>query len=582
MAFESEYNKTILPETYVELDINVTDPQASADITPSVNNKKYYANIAQVVNSVDEDFNRYASLEPNMWILDGKSSFIGDGDYMGAYVSRYSSGEVRFDLNFSHIHTKLLSGITIVWSKANNEYPKAFTVIAKNGSSTVAQKTINNNDSVVSVIWIDIKNYNKIRVVVNNDDWCLPDRLIRIEKIVLGIRKTYTKKDIIKFKQSISSELLIKKLPKNNIEFEIDNVDGEYSPDNIHGLSKYLIERQEVKVKYGMKIDGSIDWINAGAFYLSDWKAKAGAITASFKAESILSLLDKKYIGGTYNSSGKSFYELATDVLESANLPLESDGSKKWEIDDSLKSYRTKAPLPVKSIRECLQLIVSATPTTLMVSRDGKIVIKGIGDRTNRVLKRMNLYSEPTTSLSKPIKTFVVKQYSYKKESAYKELYKGTFKNSGTKTVVINHSEMATNINISVSGGSLLSSKRYARASELTIRGNGNITVTVTGKPLKISTVDRVIDMGEKGEIITLNNPLITEEKVINDTLHISRDILSYRKRVNADLRINPSIDILDKITYDNAFGDEVDVIVEDIQIDYNGAIKGKMKGLVI
>ncbi len=581
MAFESEYNKTILPETFVKLDINVTDPEASADITPAVSNQQTYADLEQVVGSVDEDFKRYASLEPNIWILDGKSKYLDDGEYKGAYVSEAVSA-IKFDLNFSQVHNKLLSGITIMWSEAYGEYPKRFLIFGKNNGTTVAFKDVNHNDSTTNVVWMDIEHYDQISIIVPASEWCLPDRLIRIEKIMLGIKKTYTKKDIIKFKQSISSEVLIKKLPKNNIEFEIDNVDGEYSPDNVDGMSKYLIERQEVKAKYGMKIDDSIEWINAGTFYLSDWKAKAGGITANFKAESILSLLDKKYIGGTYSSSGKSFYDLATEVLESANLPLESDGSTKWLLDDSLKNFTTKAPMPVKSIRECLQMIVSATPTVLTVSRDGKIVIKGVGDRTNRELDRMNLYKEPTTSLNKPVKSFIVKQYNYKIDNTTKELYKGNFTVSGTKTVVVNHSLVATNINVSVSGGSLVSSKRYARASELTISASGNVSVTVTGKPLKVSTVDRVIDVEEKGEIMTLNNPLITEENTVDDVLSLSKSILLHRKRVNADLRINPSVDVLDKITYSNAFGNDVDVIVEDIKLDYNGAFKGKIKGVVI
>jgi hypothetical protein len=82
------------------------------------------------------------------------------------------------------------------------------------------------------------------------------------------------------------------------------------------------------------------------------------------------------YYKGVYNPDGTSLYDLAVDVLTDANLPLLKDGSVRWSIDESLKTIRTVAPLPLDTHANCLQLIANAGGCVIRPDRDGILRIE--------------------------------------------------------------------------------------------------------------------------------------------------------------------------------------------------------------
>lgn len=86
-------------------------------------------------------------------------------------------------------------------------------------------------------------------------------------------------------------------LPTIEIEFSISNLNGQYNPDNPQGAEKYLMERQEITARYGYLIDGAIEWIPAGTFYMSEWDTPQNGITASFKARDMQELMTDTYSG---------------------------------------------------------------------------------------------------------------------------------------------------------------------------------------------------------------------------------------------------------------------------------------------
>ena len=60
---------------------------------------------------------------------------------------------------------------------------------------------------------------------------------------------------------------------------------------NPGGLYRYLYERQEISVQYGMDIGNAVEWIDGGKFFLSGWTTPENGITASFDARDALSFL---------------------------------------------------------------------------------------------------------------------------------------------------------------------------------------------------------------------------------------------------------------------------------------------------
>jgi hypothetical protein len=297
-------------------------------------------------------------------------------------------------------------------------------------------------------------------------------------------------------------------------------VSGEYNPYNHEGWSKYLMERQEVRAKYGLKLnDGSIEWIKGGSFYLSEWYAKQNGLTADFTARDILEFMSATYDEEIIELSSRNLYDIAKDVLYAANLPDNEDGSVKWHIDDSLKECETTAPLPRDTIANCLLLIANAGQCVMYQDREGILRIERISS-TDRdySISAFNSYSKPEVSLIKPIKQVNVKVYSY----------------------------------------------------------------TMNDGKVSSTTRNKTLDVGATGETITIDNPLITDENqaaslanwMVNTNL-INRMTLDFAWR--PDVRL----DALDVITNESAYGTNR-VLMTDVEYKYNGAFRGTGKGRVI
>ena len=376
--------QTLVEESFVEVFYDIADPDALADASASDNGSIYIADTPQIVSGVAKDIVPYATLERNIWLLDGSRKIIPESDYGDTgYVSDILSNETcGFDktpiieISFTEVHAPVIPGITITWGDAYNEYAENFRVTAYNGATLVAEKTVIDNKSVVSAVEFDIENYDLIRIEILK--WCLPYHRARISNVFIGINRIYTKTDLLEFEHLQEVDPLNAKLPKISVRFGIDNTSDEYNPNNEAGMSKYLMERQEIRTRYGYKLGDSIEWIDGGVFYLSEWEAPQNGISANFEARDLLEFMSSTYMKGVYSSEGVSLYSLATAVFEEANLPLNSDGTVKWVIDDSLKNIYTNAPLPLVSLAECLQMIANAAACVLYADRKGTLHIEPI------------------------------------------------------------------------------------------------------------------------------------------------------------------------------------------------------------
>lgn len=580
----------LVNESYIEISFDIADPDALADATSDDNGAIYIANTPQIVSEVDKNIVPYSTLEQNLWILDGSRKFIpqsnyGDNGYIGDLLSNDSGGfdtTPIVDINFSEVHSPIIPGITITWGIAYGEYAEKFEVTAYNGETIVAKKRVEHNSSVISVVEFDIENYDRIRIEILK--WCLPYHRARIAEIFVGVNKIYSKSDITKYEHEQDVDPIGATTPIVKMGFSLDNNDGKFDPNNITGLSKYLMERQEMRVKYGLKLnDGTIEYIPAGVFYLSEWEAPQNGLEANFIARDLLEFLQKPYIKGQYNATGVSLYSLALDVLTEANLPLNSDGSVKWVLDDSLKSIYTTAPLPLASSAVCLQYIAQAACCVLFCDRNGKLHIEPItASETDYMLTNFILYSRPEISLQKPLMSVNTKVYSYFVEETGKEVFKGKVTVVGTKDVVVTYSEPAINTSATVVGGTLLSAVYYTNACVLKITSTGEVTVTVTGDLLKSSDYDYVIENEEKGETQTVENPLITSPSIAETVGSWVKDWLSNRKIIKVEgWRADPRLDAMDIVSSENKFGTDT-VRMTSVRYSYTGAFRGTGEGRII
>lgn len=388
--WKDNQNNTLVSESDIEISLKMTDPDAYEDASAEDNGHPYFANTDYIVSDGDKVISPYATLEINQWLLDGSREIIPNSGGNGGYISdkicdangKYSANPI-VTVDFSTVHTNVLQGITIRWSEFLNEYATDFIVRAYNGDTVVAEKIVTSNTNLLSIVLVDIVDYDRITVEITR--WSIGYRRARMEELLIGVMKIYTKSSTMSYECSLHVDPISAELPKAEVSFSIDNLDDSYNPYNADGLSQYLMERQEITVRYGYKLSTGYEWIKGGKFYLSEWVAEQNGMTADFKARDLLEFMTNTYYKGVYNPSGISLYDLAEDVLQDADLPLNSDGSVKWVIDERLKDIYTVAPLPLDTHANCLQMIANASESVFYQDRTGTLRMESNPLKSNLV-----------------------------------------------------------------------------------------------------------------------------------------------------------------------------------------------------
>nr|DAH27564.1 MAG TPA: hypothetical protein [Caudoviricetes sp.] len=370
-----QYNNTLVPEMFVLITYHVSDDKAQTDAIASSVNQVSFSSTSSVTDLDASSPASYATGEPNLWVLDGSKVLVPDSEpYENAgYVSMDCVSDANHPIitfSFSKTHAEKIPGVTIVWSSILNEFAKSFKLTAYNGSEIVASKQINDNRSVESSVDFEVSGYDSINLEVL--EWCIPERRARVEQVEFGQRIRFSKADLLSYTHESKRDPISGQLSKDSVSFSVDNSEQRWNPVNPGGLYKYLYERQEISVQYGMDIGDAVEWIDGGKFFLSGWTVPANGITASFDARDALSFLqDSIYTGHT---SG-TLYQMCFDALELLDVPGIS-----YEISEELKNYSCDISSDASSYKnaDVLQLAANAAGMALYQSRDGVIHIERV------------------------------------------------------------------------------------------------------------------------------------------------------------------------------------------------------------
>jgi hypothetical protein len=393
-AWKDIQQRFLLPETFVEIDCTISEVGSEEGATVVGSAEAVFSDASSTIDDAPKSA-RYATNELNLWALDGSCSILPSAKPYkpSGYVSNIAStGSVT--LSFPAVHTVASSGLTITWSDLYGEYPRVFTVTAKNGESVVAETTITDNTDKVSAVFLQLQNYDSITITVH--DWCLPNRRTRIEKVVIGHVLTFTKKDIISFKHEQHGDPLSGELPKYSIEFTLDNSDGRWNPTNPTGMEQYLSERQKLVVRYGMDVNGAVEWIPGGVFYLSEWDAPANGLEARFVARDVFEFLFYEDKSAFYTT----LYSMVTYDATYYLLPKNSQ----VVVDASLGNY-TAEYLGDGTAAGIVQKSANAARCIIRYDRAGTLYIEKLGNVLSDYRVPLSLsYAHPEIKLAKPLK----------------------------------------------------------------------------------------------------------------------------------------------------------------------------------
>lgn len=400
-AWKDIHQRFLLAEGHIEIKCEVSEMGAQETATANGTNEEFFSEVSKIADADKiSTSDRYATNEHNWWVLDGSLSILPDSTpYNNAgYISGVSeSGSVT--LTLPEVHTVAIPGVMVVWDELHGECPSVFTVTAKNGDTVVAETTITDNTESVCAVDLELTNYDSVTVTAHN--WCVPNRRVRIEQVTLGHILTLTKKDIISYTHEQRGDLLSGELPKYSIEFALNNIDGRWNPSNPTGIEKYLSERQRVTVKYGFKLDdGSIEWIKAGTFYLSEWNAPSNGLEARFVARDIFEYLmnaDKK-------SATTGTLKALAETAIADSLPEEAE----VVLDNALTAYSAEYAGDGTSA-VILQKCANGARCVLRYDREGVLHVEPLNLTPSGYMIPLSLsYSHPEVKLTKPLRNVSV------------------------------------------------------------------------------------------------------------------------------------------------------------------------------
>ena len=434
-AWKDIQQRFLLPESHIEIDCTITEAGIQDTATIVGTNEALITNTQSALYDTTKN-NKYATNELNLWALDGTRVIAPDtAPYAeSGYISETDAvGSITVSL--PSVHTSATSGVTITWGGRYDEYPTSFEIIARNGNTIVSRRTVEGNTSQVSAVFSRIENYDSI--TINVLGWCMPYRRVRIEKFIIGHTMTFTKNDVFSFTHEQSGHLNSGELPKNNITFSLNNIDGRWNPNNPLGLEQYLSERQKIKVRYGLDVNGTVEWIKAGTFYLSEWRVPSNGLEANFSARDIFEyLLNESYTGAREGT----LYQLVESAFDSARVPDDFI----YDISSSLNNYSATLPAGELTCAVVLQMCANAAGCVMYQDRDGVLHIKPQNrEPTGYVIPLSLSYSHPEIELSKPLKSVSV---SYGTDSTYILPVGNTGETQTVSNSLVSTEEQAANI----------------------------------------------------------------------------------------------------------------------------------------
>lgn len=506
-------NQTLLPEMFVEVTYTATEPGLQWDAMVSGNNPESFSDASQIVSIEEKNSEKYATLDYGAWGLDGSYSYSDGTPNNPGYVdSNYStdggvmeeSSIPTITISFPERREAVIPGLTITWSEVFGCWATSFRVSAYNSTGLLAQTTITNNTSIVSEVWLDLVDYTSIVIEVLS--WSHPYQRVRCIDIRLGIKVVYTKTDLLSYSHNQSVDLLSAALPKNEISFSLRNDDNRWNPDNPTGSEKYLLEQQELRIRYGMDINGTTEWIKGGTFWLSEWSTPSNGLEATFTARDVTSLMVATYTGIRTGT----LYDVAVAAFEEVDLPIMDNGSKRYVVDDSLKLIETDFSNNTQeySIAEVLQMVANASACVFYQDRNGMVYIKPWEKSYSGYVIDQNVsYAHPEYTINKPLKA------------------------------------------VSVSYGE-------------------NLRTSVT--------------VGSNGEVQTVDNPLVVNEKTALLVGENTKEILMNRKVISGDFRTDLLLDALDNIVVTSKYASNIIGITDISYSTTGGAFKGEYTGRVV
>lgn len=361
-AYKQSMKESLRERAFIMVSFGLVNQELQAKARVGQGDFSPYSNVSNLFGEKTDD-TIYATLEEDFTKVDGSMYFLprNGGYYDTGLVSRQlvSDAWCEVIINFNTIATDF-RGITILFGE---NYPIDFDIVSDTGYKV----EFRDNDQAEFTTEEVFENTTQLRLVfytMKN-----PQSRLRIYAIRFGYGLVYYNDSVMASSLESYVSPIGADIPQIDFSVTLKNYDKYFNVDNPQSAINYLETGQEMDIYYGYQLPngGEVEWIKGQHLLCSEWESDD--YTATIRCQDVFRSMDTEYRRGLYSSTGKSFFDLAVEILRDA-------GVTKYYIDPRLKSLFSKNPIPRVQHKEALQIIANACRCVLTQSRDGIIQIK--------------------------------------------------------------------------------------------------------------------------------------------------------------------------------------------------------------
>lgn len=364
-AYKKSMKAPLRERGYIMLSFGVVNQEAQAKAEVSDGDFTYYSNEDNLFKEHDDSL-VYATLEENFTRVDGSMYFLPrespsalylDTGLVGRDLVSEAQYEVTIDLN---IKATDFRGITINFGE---NYPTDFDFVTDKGQVV----EFRGNDQAVFSTEEVLESVTTLTLVIYQMK--NPQSRLRIYSFRFGYGLIYENDSVLSSSLESNVSPIGSDIPQIDFTVTLKNYDKYFNVDNPKSAINFLETGQEMEIFYGYQLPdgGGIEWVRGNHLLCSEWESDD--YTATIRCQDVFRTMDSEYYKGMYVGTGKSYYDLALEVLQDA-------GQTDYYIDPRLKNLFSKNPLPRVQHKEALQIIANACRCTLSQTRYGTIQIK--------------------------------------------------------------------------------------------------------------------------------------------------------------------------------------------------------------
>ena len=392
MALEQKYlNIPIRAEGYIDIIMYAQDAKVNiANI--SSNSVNTYSNIETLKDIKSYTNTTIATLEENMWLLNGRFPNPTPGVRYNGYISNEVSDEQgnfttnpKIDIELATI-SEIESFSLILNSAVPSGYPKQIKCTFYNGETILTDITQNLTtvDTLPNVIF-DVNQENVTKVTVEFIGTRRGKRRIRLSNLMFGRVINLDQNQVISTDYTDKCSYVPDSIPSRIFSFTMNNYNQIYNIDNPENGYINLDRNTVVLIRNGYNIFGydeenqrmdnpdkfqQIEW--------DDWKElrllniTTSDDTCTFECGSVLDMMEDTYTNETFINN-RSVESITDTLMQFEGLP---DNTVIFSNDDNGKSYGAytiNTVLPELPVRELIQLLAFSVGATLLIQDDGTI-----------------------------------------------------------------------------------------------------------------------------------------------------------------------------------------------------------------